>query len=95
MSLNRAQKLLMALAAVATAVSPIATADPGSTSYNQGRQAIDDAVHQEPLHVNDLATYCNTLLGFELKSGQIARVNSPPDFIAGCEDEGHTLLPSQ
>jgi hypothetical protein len=87
--------LLTALVAVAVAFSPVATADTGSPSYNQGKQAIDNAAQQGPLHVSDLTGYCNTLLGFELKSGQIARVDSPPDFIAGCQDEGRALLPSQ
>lgn len=87
--------LLAAFAALAVVVSPAAQADPGSPSYDQGKQAIDDAAHQGPLHVTDLARYCNTLLGFELKSGNVARVDSPPDFIAGCQDEGQTLLPSQ
>ncbi len=85
-------KLLTALAGIAVAISPVATADPGSPSYNQGKQAIDNAASQGPLHVNDLTRYCNTLLGFELKSGHLARVDSPPDFIAGCQDEGQTLL---
>ncbi|OMC37698.1 hypothetical protein A5742_08590 [Mycolicibacterium fortuitum] len=88
-------KLLAAVAAVAVAISPVATADPGSPSYSQGQQAIDDAASQGPLHIKDLTRYCNTLLGFELKSGQLARVDSPPDFIAGCQDEGQKLLPSQ
>ncbi|CAM5707377.1 hypothetical protein MAUB1S_05165 [Mycolicibacterium aubagnense] len=95
MSSTRALKLLTALAAATFAISPIATADPGSPSYNQGKQAIDDAASQGPLHINDLTRYCNTLLGFELKSGHLARVDSPPDFIAGCQDEGHRLLPPQ
>ncbi len=86
---------LLAVAAVAVAISPVATADPGSPSYNQGKQAIDDAASQGPLYVKDLTRYCNTLLGFELKSGQLAWVDSPPDFIAGCQDEGRKLLPSQ
>jgi len=96
-SSTRALKLqTAALAAVAAvAIAPVATADPGSLSYNQGKQAIDDAASQGPLHVNDLTRYCNTLLGFALKSGQLARVDSPPDFIAGCQDEGQKLLPPQ
>ena len=95
-SSTRALKLLTAAAAVAAvAIAPVAAADPGSLSYNQGKQAIDDAARQGPLHVNDFTRYCNTLLGFTLKTGQLARVDSPPDFIAGCQDEGQTLLPSQ
>jgi hypothetical protein len=92
---NRTLTLLTAVAAAVIAAAPAAQADPGSPSYNQGKQAIDDAAHQGPLHVTDLTRYCNILLGFELKSGQMARVDSPPDFIAGCQDEGHVLLPSQ
>lgn len=91
----RALKLLAALAAVAVAISPVATADPGSPSYNQGQQAIDGAASQGLLRVNDLTRYCNTLLAFELKSGQLAWVDSPLDFVAGCRDEGQKLLPSQ
>lgn len=95
-SSTRVLKLLTAAAAVAAvAIAPVAAADPGSPSYNQGKQAIDDAASQGPLHVSDLTRYCNTLLGFELKSGQLARVDSPPDFIAGCQDEGQKLLPPQ
>jgi hypothetical protein len=30
----------------------------------------------------------------DLKSGKIARVDSGPDFIAGCQDEGRALLAS-
>jgi hypothetical protein len=93
-SRNRILTLLLAFAAAVIALTPAAQADPGSPSYNQGKQAIDDAAHQGPLHVTDLTRYCNTLLGFELKSGQVARVDSPPDFIAGCQDEGRVLLPS-
>jgi hypothetical protein len=92
---NRALKLLTAFAAVAFVASPVATADPGSPSYNQGKQSIDDAAHQGPLHITDLTQYCNILLGWETKSGHIAQVDSPPDFIAGCEDEGHVLVPTQ
>lgn len=95
MSSTRALKLLTALAAAAVAFAPAATADPESPSYHQGQQAIDDAASQGPLHINDLTRYCNTLLGFELKSGHLARVDSPPEFIAGCYDEGQKLLPSQ
>jgi hypothetical protein len=94
-SSNGALTLLTALAAVALIASPVATADPGSPSYNQGKQSIDDAAHQGPLHITDLTQYCNTLLGWEAKSGHIAQIDSPQDFVAGCEDEGHVLLPSQ
>ena len=92
---NRALKLVSALAAVAVVSAPIAAADPGSPSYTQGEQAIHNAAQQGPLHVSDLTGYCNTLLAFTLRSGQIARVDSPADFIAGCQDEGHSLLPPQ
>ncbi len=89
----------MALAVTATCaalvLSPLAAADPGSPSYDQGKQSIDDAARQGPLHVTDLGKYCDTLLSWELKSGTIARVESRSDFLAGCEDEGRVLLAGQ
>ena len=76
-------------------LSPFAAADPGSPSYELGKQSIANAARQGPLHVTDLPGYCDTLLGWELKSGQIAAVESRSEFIAGCEDEGRVLLAGQ
>jgi hypothetical protein len=76
---------------------PSAAADPGSPSYQQGKQSIDDAVHQYHVQLTpgtDLHQYCETLLRSDLKGGQIARVDSPPDYVTGCQDEGRALLAS-
>jgi hypothetical protein len=40
----------------------------------------------------DLNQYCQQVLLGDLKSGKIARVDSGPDFIDGCQDEGRVLL---
>lgn len=95
MNRNRALTVAAVVAAVAVAVSPSATADTGSPSYNQGKQAIDDAARQGPLHITDLTRYCTMLLGWEAKTGHITQVDSKQDFIAGCEDEGRVLAPPQ
>lgn len=89
--------MTLAVTAVGAALllSPFAAADPGSPSYEQGKQSIDAAARQGPLHVTDLTGYCETLLGWELKSGHIARVESRSDFLVGCEDEGRNLLAPQ
>ncbi|BBZ15141.1 hypothetical protein BST20_17755 [Mycobacterium branderi] len=89
--------LAVAVSAAAVVFSPAAAADPGSPSYDLGKQAIDDAARQNPLHVanGDLAGYCDTLLKWELKSGKLAKVDSRGDFIAGCQDEGRAILGSQ
>jgi hypothetical protein len=85
--------LVAILATIALVLCPAATAEPGSLSYEMGRQVIDDANRQSPLKPDgDLEHYCETLLKFELKTGQIAQVDSGSDFIAGCEDEGRALL---
>jgi hypothetical protein len=92
----------VALAAVFGAAmfffAPDATADPGSPSYGQGKQAIDEQVQQHHVQldpVTDLNQYCQQILMGDLKSGKIARVDSGPDFIAGCQDEGRALLASR
>jgi hypothetical protein len=97
-SCDRALTLLSALAAVACAASPAAAADPGSPSYNAGKQAIDDQVNVHHVQFpadTDWQAYCEESLRGVLKTGQVLRVDSAPDFIAGCQDEGHALLPSQ
>ena len=73
-------------------------ADSGSPSYEQGKQAIDDQVlnrHVQLTPSTDLYQYCDILRGNVLKSGLMARVDSPSDFIAGCQDEGRELIASQ
>jgi hypothetical protein len=40
----------------------------------------------------DLHAYRETLLRSDLKSGQVARVDSPSDYVTGCQDEGRVLL---
>jgi hypothetical protein len=55
------------------------------------------AVHQYHVQLTpgtDLHQYCETLLRSDLKSGQIARVDSPPDYVTGGQDEGRALLAS-
>ena len=89
----------MALAVTAVSASlvfsPFAAADPECSSYELGKQSVDDAARQGPLHVTDLPRYCDTLLAWELKSGRVARVVSRSDFIAGCDDEGRVLIAGQ
>ncbi|MFL0275521.1 hypothetical protein [Mycobacterium sp. SMC-19] len=89
----------MALAVTAVGASlvfsPFAAAGPECSSYELGKQSIDDAARQGPPHVTDLPRYCDTLLGWELKSGRVARVESRSDFIAGCEEEGRVLIAEQ
>jgi hypothetical protein len=40
----------------------------------------------------DWNRYCDQILEGNLKSGKVLQVDSPPDFIAGCTDEGRALL---
>jgi hypothetical protein len=85
------------MGAVALFLAPAAAADPGSPSYAQGKQAIDEQVQQYHVQLNpgtDLNQYCQQVLMGDLKGGKIARVDSGPDFIAGCQDEGRALLAS-
>ncbi|WP_144207204.1 hypothetical protein [Mycobacterium tilburgii] len=75
-----------------------AAADPNSPSHGQGKQAIDEQVQQHHVRLDpatDLNEYCHQVLMGSLKSGKIARVDSGPDFIAGCQDEGRALLASR
>jgi hypothetical protein len=89
---------LAAVISAATVVfAPAAGADPGSPSYNQGKQAVDDQVlnrHVQLTPGTDLYQYCDRLRANVLKTGSMARVDSPPDFIAGCQDEGNALIAS-
>jgi hypothetical protein len=96
-SCSRGLTLAAAIGAVAIVFAPTATADPGSPSYGQGKQAIDEQVQQYHVKLDpgtDLNQYCQQVLMGDLKSGKIARVDSGPDFIAGCQDEGRALLAS-
>ena len=91
-------RLVASIGAAVVVLCPSAAADPGSPSYQQGKQSIDDAVHQYHVQLTpgtDLHAYCETLLRSDLKSGQIARVDSPSDYVTGCQDEGRVLLTSQ
>jgi hypothetical protein len=90
-------RLVASIGAAIVLFCPSAAADPGSPSYQQGKQSIDDAVHQYNVQLTpstDLHQYCETLLRSDLKSGQIARVDVPSDYVAGCQDEGRALLAS-
>ena len=89
--------LAASIGAAVVLFCPPAAAEPGSPSYQQGKQSIDDAVHQYNVQLTpstDLHQYCETLLRSDLKSGQIARVDSPSDYVTGCQDEGRALLTS-
>ena len=98
MSCNRGLTLAAVIGAASFVFAPAVGADPGLPSYDQGKQAIDEQIQQYHVQLNpstDLNQYCQRVLASDLKSGKIARVDSPPDFIAGCQDEGRTLLASQ
>lgn len=93
----RGLTLAAVISAAAVVFAPAAGADPGSPSYNQGKQAIDDQVlnrHVQWPPGTDLYQYCDHLRANALKTGMMARVDSPSDFIAGCQDEGNALIAS-
>jgi len=93
----RGLTLAAVISAAAVVFAPAAGADPGSPSYNQGKQAIDDQVLNRHVQLTpgaDLYQYCDRLRANVLKTGSMARVDSPPDFIAGCQDEGNALIAS-
>jgi hypothetical protein len=90
-------RLVAGIGAVTFVFAPAAGADPGSPSYGQGKQAIDDQVlnrHVQLSPSTDLSQYCESLLKNVLKSGLMPRVDSAPDFYAGCQDEGRVLITS-
>lgn len=94
-STKRGVMLAAVVGAAAFLFAPAVSADPGSPSYGQGKQAIDEQVQQHHVQLDpatDLTQYCQQILMGDLKSGKIARVDSGPDFIAGCQDEGRSLL---
>lgn len=73
---------------------PTAVADPGASSYDRGKQAIDDQVinrHVPFIPSDRLPAYCRALLGNVTKSGMMPKVDSPPDFVASRQDEGSTF----
>ena len=93
----RGLTLAAVISAAAVVFAPAAGADPGSPSYNQGKQAVDDQVlnrHVQLTPGTDLYQYCDRLRANVLKTGSMARVDSPSDFIAGCQDEGNALIAS-
>jgi hypothetical protein len=95
---HRGSILLTTVSVVAFVFAPVAAADTGSPSYNQGKQAIDDQIlnrHVQLTPSDDLQAYCLSLLGNVTKSGMMPSVNVPSDFMAGCQDEGHVLVPGQ
>lgn len=94
---SRGLSVAAAVSAAAVVFAPAAAADPDSPSYGQGKQAIDEQVQQYHVQLSpgtDLNQYCQRVLNSDLKSGKIGRVDSGPDFIAGCQDEGRTLIAS-
>jgi hypothetical protein len=94
-SRNRGLRLVASTGAAVVVFCPSAAADPGSPSYQQGKQSIDDAVHQYHVQLTpstDLHDYYETLLRSDLKSGQIATVDVPSDYVAGCQDEARVKL---
>lgn len=95
---RRGVGLAALMSAAAFVFTPAAAADPDSPSYGQGKQAIDEQVQQYHVQLSpttDWAQYCQRVLNSDLKSGKISRVESPADFIAGCQDEGRTLIASR
>jgi hypothetical protein len=95
---NRGLRLLVAVTAVAFVSAPHAGADPGSPSYNRGKQAVDDVVRQYGVagftDGNVGQDYCVSLLAQLVKSGTIRQLDSQSDFIAGCEDESRVVVAS-
>jgi uncharacterized protein YbjT (DUF2867 family) len=92
--------LAAGIGAVLFLLSPTAGADPGApSSYDLGKQAVDDAVRQHPWPPNTdpavLPKFCDDLLKNVLATGKIPMVPSPPDFISGCQDESRAVLASQ
>jgi hypothetical protein len=89
--------LAAVICALSFAFAPVAAADPNSPSYLQGKQAIDEQIQHYHVQLSadtDWNEYCQKVLQSDLKSGKIAQVDSGPDFIAGCQDEGRALLAS-
>ncbi|ORJ52601.1 hypothetical protein B5M45_30915 [Mycobacterium simiae] len=89
--------LAAAVSVVAVLLAPAANADGQSPSYLQGKQAIDEQVLNLHVQLGDtfgLDRYCKTLLQNALRTGQILKVDSPSDFVAGCQDEGRALVAS-
>lgn len=95
---RRGMTLAAGVGLLAVVFAPAAGADPTSPSYAQGEQALDEQVQQYQVQLNpgtDLIQYCQQLLMGNLKSGKIARVESGPDFLAGCQDEARAVIASQ
>jgi hypothetical protein len=98
MSSDRGLTLAAAFCAAVILSAPAAAADAGSPSYEQGKQAIDEQVQRYHVQLDsgtDLTQYCQQVLMGDLKSCKIARVDSGPDFVAGCQDEARALLASR
>ncbi|GAB1811158.1 hypothetical protein MUNTM_01950 [Mycobacterium sp. MUNTM1] len=96
-STNARMVLAAAMSAVAVLVSPIATADGESPSYLLGKQAIDQQVNQFHIQLKDdgtLETYCRNLLQDSLRTGKIPRVDSPTDYVNGCQDQARAAIAS-
>lgn len=90
--------LVAAVSALAFIFAPVAAADPNSPSYVQGKQAITDQIQHYHVQLNantDWNTYCEQVLESDLKRGAILQVDSTPDFIAGCTDQGRALIASR
>jgi hypothetical protein len=89
--------LATAVSVVAVLVSPTASADGQSPSYLLGKQAIDQQVYTFHIQLKDdgtLAAYCKRLLQDSLRTGKIVQVDSPTDYINGCQDEALAVLAS-
>jgi hypothetical protein len=89
--------LAAAMSVVAVLVSPIATADGQSPSYLLGKQAIDQQVYTFHIQLKDdgtLGAYCKSLLQDSLRTGKIPQVDSPTDYINGCQDEARATIGS-
>lgn len=95
---HRVWKLFAAVAVAACAASPIASADSGSPSYDAGKQSIDNLVNVHHVQFpsdTDWPTYCEQVRTNALRTGQILHIDSPADFVAGCQDEGRALASSR
>jgi len=98
MCCRRAWKLFAAVAVAACAASPIVSADSGAPSYDAGKLSIDNLVNVHHVQFpsdTDWPTYCEQVRTNVLRTGQILHIDSPADFIAGCQDEGRALASSK
>lgn len=59
-----------------------------------GKRAVDEQVRQHHTKLapdTDWNQYCADALNTFVRSGRVAQVDSPDDFMAGCQDEGRAV----